>query len=531
MANRNLDFIPTVTRVVPDNPDTSTLTNTILALGDQVAQASAQTKALQAVADTQVGFKKLDAEFRAQYADDPTNADGRKKLAEARKSLVTQVGKTVPTVVMRDFTNKTIELGEQSDASNEVWATKQQVRNSVSNMQTARTTYLRDANQAGRDFGNTPDGDLADAMNFMQANQSIRDFAAPVIGRPRTDAYLKTFNADYVKSFVSGVAENNPKMAAELLDNPIIKDQFSTADRGDMIDLIKKTKRQQELGQQLKTVADTSTVPDIVNDPQMTYMEKRSKIDILDMQGSISPQAAADARRVLKSSEDLDSQTDTPVMAEIIRRVYDLNSNTSLKQSEYLNGVKGVQEDVLAQQAAGMLTGQDAVKLNNEIKTLTQKRVAEATKSVGYQFSAANRKFDALPPEYRGQATRELFYASQGQNFSQQQYANKADEIVQQINQERRQHALSIVSRTTNDDVFLQATGYSRQDVADTAAKRGLTQEQVIQALRDKYAKKQKRPGRVSAVRPDAEAPVQDEGGIRLDAPPPDEEFIEDGEE
>lgn len=521
---RDLNFSPTVTNVTPLEPDTGTITNTIAAIGDKLAEQSSQSKLILNSANAQVGFKQLDAKFRQDYASDPTNPQGLSDLKAARQQLVTSLGTNVPTLVMRDFTNKTIELGEQSDAANELWAGKQQARNTVSNLQTSQETYWHAASTDGRAFGASNDMDLSTALNYVQANKTLSDGATPIIGSEKTGALLKNFNINYVKSFVAGVAEQNPQKAAALLNDDNIKQHFTAQDIGDMNDLIKRTQRQQQLNQSLQVVQGQSALPDLVNDPGTTYFEKRAAIDQLDMQGAISPKAAASARRVIKSSTDLDSQTDTPVMADIIKKVYDLNENSSLKQSEYLNGVKDLQENVMQMQDAGQLTGGDATKLNKEISTLTQKRMADATKSVGYQFGSANKQFDALPPQYRGQATRQLFYSSYGQNLSQDQLNNNASQIVDSINKQRRDDALSIIARTTNDDVFLQATGYTRADVAATAQKRGLSPEQVIQALRSKYTKKQARPGRASRTAPEdgpEGTPAPD--GIRLSEPPPND--------
>lgn len=529
MANRDLDFSPTVTNVVAEKPDTS-FTDAIANIGEQVANASAQTKALQASANTQVKLSQLNGQFRQKYADDPTNADGLKELADAQQQVVQTEGAGVPSIAMRDFTNKTIELQKSSKAGNEVWTTRQQVRNTSANMQTARVAYLSEANENGRNFAaNGSDADLSTALNYGQANSSIMQFASPVIGKDKTALYLKSFNKDYVKSFVAGVAETNPARAAQLLESPEISDNFTTQDRGDMVDLIKRTQKQHELTTSLQTVKSNEDLTDLVNDPKKTYFEKRATIDQLEMSGGVTSKNASNARRVIKSSEDLEAQTDTPVMADIINRVYDLNQNTSLKPSEYLNGVHAVQDMIGAQQGI-TITGGDATKLQKEISTLTQKRMADATKSVGYQFGAANKKFNALPPEYRGEATRQLFYVQQGQNMSKEQLGNQADQIIDGINQKRRTDALSIVSRTTNDDVFLQATGYSREQVAATAKNRGISQEQVIQALRQKYTKKRPGAGPIKGL-----APAVEEGdttGIPIDEPAPPELPLDDsGEE
>lgn len=503
MAQRDLNFSPSVTNVVAEIPHLDAVTSLISNFGEQIAEASAQSKALRATADTQIAFTKLDNEFRQQYADDPTNPEGVKKLAQARQGIVSKMAQGVPTITMQDYSNKAIELTEQANVSNEVWTGKQQARNAVRNLGTAQKTYLQGANQAGRDFATNGGGDISDALNFVQASETMRQFSEPVIGKDATEAGLKDFNKNYVKSFVAGVAETSPQLAAGLLQNPKISQHFTTQDIGDMADLVNRTKRQQELLGQLQVVKSNDDLSDLINDPDMTYLEKRAEIDRLDAQGAVSSKAASAARRVIKSSDDLDTQTDTPVMAEIINQAYDLNGNTSLRSSEYLNGVKDLQDLILEKRAAGQLTGSDATKLSKQVSTLTQKRVSDSTSSVGYQLGAANKKFLSLPPQYRGQATRQLFYKSYGQNLTPQQLNMQADGVVDEINKQRRDEALSIISKTTNDDVFLQATGYTREDVAATAQKRGLSQEQVIRALRDKYKKKQTRPKPTTSLSPE----------------------------
>lgn len=527
MANRPDNFSPTVTNVVPEEPNTASLTNMVLAVGDKLADASAQTKALQATAQTSAAFRGLDQKFRQQYADDPTNAQGLQDLQQARKDVVDKLGDGVPTLVMRDYTNKTIELGQQSDVSNELWTGRQQGRNAVNQLQTAQQSYYLQANTAGRQFAANGGGDINDALGFIQANASMQQFANPVLGADKTGAVLKNFNSNYVKSFVSGVAESHPQLAASLLQDDNIKQHFTTQDLGDMADLIKRTNRQQALTQSLQIVQNNSAVPDLVNNPNLSYFEKRAQLDQWDMQGAIGKDVAASARRYIKSSDDLDAQTDTPVMSGIISKIYDLNENTSLKQSDYLKGVNDIQEDIMNRQASGSLTGGDAQKLNKEMTTLTQKRVADATKAVGNHFGAVNKKFDTLPAEYRGQATRQLFNNSYGQNMSQQQLGNTADLIIDGINKQRRTDALGAIARSTNDDVFLQATGYSRDQVKQTAANRGISEAQVIQTLRDKYTKK--RP-QVRSVAPD-QGDNNPSAGIQLDGPNPNAGDEEEGNE
>lgn len=522
MADRNLNFSPDVTNVTPELPDNSII-NAVSGIADNIAEQSAQTKALASIAATQVKFRQLDSQFRLQYAADPTNPQGLKDLTAQRQAFVNETATNVPAMTQRAYTEKSIDLGASSDASNALWTTHQQVRNTVSNMQATRVTYLNEANSSGRDFAASGNVDLSTALNYLGANQSIQDFANPVLGADKTAAFLKTFNSDYVKSFVAGVAEISPQRAAALLDDPNIKDHFSTQDRGDMVDLIARTQKQQVLAKNLQTTNGDAGLSDIVNNSDTNYFEKRAAIDTLDMQGSISSKAASAARRVIKSSDNLDTITDTPVMADIINKTYDLNANKN-KPSDYLMGVQDLHQQILEKQASGELTAQDANKLAKTVTNLTSAKLADATTSAGHQFRAANDQFKALPPEYRGDATRQLFYASFGQNMTPDQLSNQANVIIDKINQSRRSDALSTVSRIGSDDTFLKSLGYTQEQVAIAAKNKGISPQAVVQALRGKYAKTTKRARPVARVGAPVDEPSENlsPSGIKLDGLPPE---------
>ena len=391
------------------------------------------------------------------------------------------------------------------------------VRNAANNLQTGAQTYYDQANSAGRDFG-TNGGDINDALNYAHANQSLHQFADPVIGADRAGEFMKDFNTNYVKSFVAGVAENNPQQAAALLQEPAIAQHFTTQDIGDMGQLIEKTQKQQKLIQSIQTTKNDGALTDIVNDPNTSFYEKRVAIDKMDMEGTVSSKAASSARRVLTSQNDLDSQTDTPAMADVINKIYDLNANASSKPDDYLTGVRAVQNQVLELQANNQLTAKDAGNLNKEITNLTSSKLASATNTAGNEFYDANQSFNVLPPEYRGQATRALFYATNGQNMTPEQIKTQAGGVIDQINAQRRTQALTTVSRIGSDDTLLKATGYSRSDVAETAQKYGISPDEVIQNLRAKYAA---RPGSAPVNKARAMSNPENSDGISISGPSP----------
>lgn len=491
MPDRNLDFDPTVTNVTPKMPDQGLMLGAA-DLGDRVAEISANSKALNATAQTALAFRQLDAGYREATAGDPNNPQALANLQSARAVVAQKIGAGVPAIASQQYTTKVIELGESSDKLNEFWGMHQQIRNADNDMDTARDTQLKMANMAGSQFGadGADFGNLNSVLNYEHAQDDIKQFVTPVVGAPKADAYLKDFSGDWVKSFVAGVAEKNPTAAAAMLERPEISEHFTSQQIGDMGDVIKKTERQQQLIQNMQTTKADGSLADLINDPNTSYFDKRAAIDKGDAAGIYTPKAAAAARRVIKSTEDLDSQTDTPFMSGLINKTYDLNSNASTNSDDYLRGVQNLHQQILEGQAGGSITGRDASKLTNQINDLTSKKMADATNTAGMEFYDANQKFNALPPEYRGQATRALFYAGDGKNWTPDQYGNQATQIIGQINATRRtQSQQSLSALPQQDTEFLKTIPNATPEaIQATATKYGVSTKQVILQLRAQQA-------------------------------------------
>lgn len=487
MADRNLDFDPTVTNVVPQKPDLGLLTGGA-ELADQVATMSANAKALNATTQTALAFRQADAQFRQNAAGNPNDPQALADLQTQRSEITSQIGQQVPAIASREYMSHVMEVQQNSDKLNELWGMQQSVKNAHANVNTSMETQYAMSADRGRQFG-ADDGNFANldsVIGLEQANAAIVKFATPVLGAPQTGAMLKDFNTNMVKSFVAGLAEQHPQLASAALQQPNIAEHFTPQDIGDMADVIKKTTRQQELIQSMQTTKNDGSLADLINDPNTSYFEKRAAIDKMDVSGVVTPKSASAARRVIKSTDDLDSQTDTPVMGDIVNKTYDLNANATSSADDYLRGVQNIHQQILESQANGSLTGQDATKLTKQVNDLTSKKLSDATNTAGMEFYDANQKFNALPPEYRGQATRALFYAGNGQNWTPQQYGNQATQIVQQINDTRRQNALKTVNGIPQQDTeFLKSIpNASPEAIAATAKKYGISNQQVILQLR-----------------------------------------------
>jgi len=128
MANRNINYNRDVTKVVAEDMDTGLL-DAAVGLARDVADASAQSKVLEATSQAQIAFKQLDQDYRIKYEGDPNNPDAVRELNEQRQNTITELGKGIPTFYTRQWAANAGKLSDASQKSNKLWATEQNYKN------------------------------------------------------------------------------------------------------------------------------------------------------------------------------------------------------------------------------------------------------------------------------------------------------------------------------------------------------------------------------------------------------------------
>lgn len=499
MMEGQTDDLRTSTDVIPKIPD-----QTLGAIADftqQIVDQSEQSKIHAAASSAQLDLSALSNDYQIKNQSDPLG--GLDDYKTQRQAILDKYGDNISPFFQQEWTNKAQDLSESNDASMQVWGLKQAKDNTVLNMNSSLRDSFTLANQNGAQFGQSG-GDISSMLNFAQAKQNIQQFGNDHLGATTTADMLFNFNKDYAKSFVAGVASTSPQRAAQLMQDPQIKDQFTSEEQDQMIGLIKTTDKAQQLDQSYSQGMKNADVTDLINNTQLNYFQKRQQIDQMDLNGEISSKVAAQARRVLTSSKNVDSVTDQQLMSDTVTSMYDLNANSTGNNSDYLKGVENIQAGILKAQNDGKLSVIDASKLNNQLRTLTSARVSSATQSVGNTFYDANQTFNVLPPEQRGAATRQLFdwqYNAQqnGPPPSKQQMAAQAHVITDNINTQRRAAAQATIAKTSgltvgggftsgalsDDDLqVLKDNGFTQDDAKETAQRYGLNPGDVVNRLR-----------------------------------------------
>lgn len=489
MADRNLNFDPTVTNVTPTLPTLAPALDAAADVADHVATMSANAKALNAVMQSSMAYRQADAQFRQDAASDPNDPAAVAKLQETRAQINSTIGQQVPAISRMEYMTRMMSVAENGDKLNSLWGIQQQVKNADADTKVAQDTDVKmatmDGHQFAQDGGNM--ANLGAVLNLDTAKAAIVQHLTPILGAERTEAALTDFSANHVKAFVSAVAETNPAMAKLMLQQDNISSHFTAAQIDDMGSLIKKTEKTQDIIRNIDTAQNDGKLMGILHSDDGTgYLGQINQIQKAAAAGDITSKSADAAIKVLHSQAAVDAQTDAPIMAAIRDDAAGLSM--SYRQNilpngtkDFTQGVSDLQARILTARYNGDLTQPDADRLTKDVNARLTSGIARAVNDPEVATDAVYKKFDNLPPEYKAQATMQLFNESSDQKWTPQQTATRATAIIQQIQDQRRAAALKTVnSLGMSDNAVIKAAGYTMNDVYQTAKESNHTVDEVI---------------------------------------------------
>ncbi len=117
-------------------------------------------------------------------------------------------------------------------------------------------------------------------------------------------------------------------------------------------------------------------------------------------------------RRYVTSEKAVNAKTNSSIYGAIIDRIYGLNADLSLQanNADYLEGVQSIDEFIKEQRTVGALSRDDEVKLQKEMRNLTEAKQAGAISELALSYTSANRIIiDNTPPELRNDVRARLF--------------------------------------------------------------------------------------------------------------------------
>jgi len=221
---------------------------------------------------------------------------------------------------------------------------------------------------------------------------------------------------------------------------------------------------------------------EVIYNDDVSLEAKRVAVNAALVKNEINNEDAAIRIKYINSTEKLNNSL-TPVMeAEIIQLTYDVLQIS--QKDEFLIGVKAIKNRIMDETAAGRLNPGQAQKITNQFNSLTQSRVAEVGKNIGWSMGPAQDIVDnvfAGQPQFKAGAMRHIFYTAEPEIQKRNEanaaegldplseaetseiYQRHAQDAISKVQEDNRQRALAIVDRNAG----IQRTYVSTQEEYD----------------------------------------------------------------
>ena len=180
----------------------------------------------------------------------------------------------------------------------------------------------------------------------------------------------------------------------------------------DYKDLVKQQITKNTLLDRIDSVENYMRISASVEDPEIDADQKLLSINIAEKDGILKTEDASILRRYVKSEQAIDAKTNNTIYGEIVGRIYGLNANLSLQGSnaDYIEGIRSIDEFIKEQRTVGALSRDDEVKLQREMRNLTQAKQAGAIAELALSYNSANTIIkNNTPPELRNDVRARLF--------------------------------------------------------------------------------------------------------------------------
>lgn len=227
MANRDLTNFREVTKQVVENPNE--LISTGAAIGETILRQREEAKLTQGVSQAQLKLAELDNQYRIDFEHDPMA--GMQKYKAERDRVYKEIGKGISPLYGRDWLAKTNDISVRNDATMQAWALKQSRINTIDSVNDTMKNNFKQASNDGQTFGLSDESEIEAFVNFGTSMEQLDEFASKNLGRETSEALLETYEQDYLKSFISGVAETNPHKALKLTQDDRVSAAFTDNDQ------------------------------------------------------------------------------------------------------------------------------------------------------------------------------------------------------------------------------------------------------------------------------------------------------------
>ncbi len=393
------------------------------------------------------------------------------------------------------------------------------------------TVAERNVNIVKSFSNNVLDGNVEAA--FSEMSDVVKNFNAnPRATNPLVLSSVRGLLAQGHVDAAEEILKYNRGPAKSLIDNP---ETAETANQlMDKIEVVRQSKEDAKI-RALKEQMETNELQQLVfqkdfkekrlDDPTIPYDVKINEINRLDVLGQISDSFATDTRRYLKALQESQGSSDE-ALAGIIPRIYDINAISDRDPKGYLRGMAEIENDIIKLVADGKLDGPTEAAIKKQIEGLTSPKLAQAAQKMNRSFKAAKKTFEKnLPVTYQAEAIRQMFYATDTEEFEAalegktpqaiiQVYKQKANEVIDGINLQRREKTQAAIRDTAPitvaDKSFLDTLGISMEEIEAEAAESGESPRRTIDTLIE-------RKDSLQIKSPETDQILKDEGVVKDD--------------
>lgn len=256
---------------------------------------------------------------------------------------------------------------------------------------------MADYRQAGvlgslrRDIINNPELDAKEKITMLNgAVAAIKEKTVLQVPDPQDPSKMVRLDEKERKSMISAVE----------------------AEVKDYKDLVKQQIAKNTLLDRIDSAENYMRISAIAEDTEIDADQRLLSINTAEKDGLLRTEDASILRRYVKSEQAIDAKTNNEIYGDIVGRIYGLNAELALQgnNADYIEGIRAIDEFIKEQRTVGALSRDDEVKLQREMRNLTEAKQAGAISELALSYTSANRIIiDNTPPELRNDVRARLF--------------------------------------------------------------------------------------------------------------------------
>lgn len=369
------------------------MVNQVMGATQTIAQKANESDLASKQIDLATEFYKKNNEINLKYQADPTNPQRDTDLQEAFNALSEKY--KVNPFVEKQWGEIKRNVYDRTKMYNAQWVEKQQQTNATVNLKNGYEKLVNQVSMLGMNGAGIEDVRLT----YANGVEALRTGASSVLGTVVADNFLNDSTHDFMSTYVSALAVNNPLEAQKLLKDKGVRDDIGNAETIEKLEsyvstsLMNQNKRTavNELGNTLRSM-NSAEADDILNgkadlNKVMKFIQNNKKLPegskdlILDIYGIGSTTEYIydrDKKKIVKKEETrrgrngVSAQKMSPLEKKLCAEVLEQDLHKLLSFEDYgVNDVKTVKKNKTQQQASDGIVGymQNVARMQERIDT------------------------------------------------------------------------------------------------------------------------------------------------------------------